>query len=471
MLFRSGAMLHDSGAHLPWGIVMPYISATTVPGPYVVPAYALEVTVAYTNKVATTPVRGAGRPQAVFAMERLLDRAARELHMDPAEIRRRNFIQASQMPYALGLTFRDGKPAIYDSGDYPAAQEKALALSHYAGFPQRQKEALEQGRYIGIGLGNYVEGTGLGPFEGVTVRIRENGRVQVQSGAAPHGQGHVTMLQQIVADQLNVPLAMIDVALGDTAVMAMGIGTFASRITANAGPSALLAATSVREKIIKLAARVLEANEADIVLDEGRAECATGNRRAIGFGDLVKIALGAPGFSLPAGESPGLETTSYFTPPQAAYCNGSHAVEVEVDSETGAVKILQYAVVHDSGKLLNPLIVDGQIQGAVAHGIGNALYEFMAYDSNAQPQTTSFADYLLPGAGEVPCVTASHIETPSPLNPLGVKGAGEGGTIPAAAAIAAAIENALSPLAVRIAETPVTPARLLQMIKAARGQR
>jgi carbon-monoxide dehydrogenase large subunit len=461
-----GTMLHDTGAYLPWGVVMPYIAATTVPGPYVLPAYELEVTVAYTNKVATTPVRGAGRPQAVFAMERLMDRAAKELFLDPAELRRRNLIGPSQMPYAVGLTFRDGKPVVYDSGDYPTVLEKALVLSAYGDFPRRQKEARADGRHIGIGIGSYVEGTGLGPFEGVTVRVLDDGKIAVQSGAAPQGQGHKTMLQQIVAQELGVAMDDIVVTLGDTAAIAMGVGTFASRITANAAPSALIACEVVRKKMLELAARALGAELTDLQLDDGKVEMKSGNRRAIAFGDLARIAQGFPGFSFAPGQIPGLEHTAYFTPPQAAYCNGTHVVEVEVDIETGAVRILNYAVAHDSGNLINPLIVDGQIQGGVAHGIGNALLEFMGYDANAQPLTVSFADYLLPGACDVPHVNAVHLETPSPLNPLGVKGAGEGGTIPAAAAIVAAIENALSPFGVRLTESPITPARIVAQLAA-----
>jgi carbon-monoxide dehydrogenase large subunit len=460
-----GTMLHDTGAYLPWGVVMPYIAATTVPGPYVLPAYELDVIVAYTNKVATTPVRGAGRPQAVFAMERLMDRAARELKLDPADIRRRNLIQPAQMPYAVGLTFRDGKPVIYDSGDYPAALEQGLSLSRYGDFPRRQKEARENGRHIGIGIGSYVEGTGLGPFEGVTVRVLDDGSVSVQSGAAPQGQGHQTMLQQIVADQLGVAMESIHVTVGDTAAIAMGVGTFASRITANAGPSALIAGQAVAKKILDLAARALDADVADLRLEGGKCEMKSGNRRSIGFGDLAKMSVGFPGFSFAPGQIPGLEHTAYFTPPQAAYCNGTHIAEVEVDIETGAVRILNYSVAHDSGTLINPLIVDGQIQGGVAHGIGNALLEFMAYDSNAQPLTTNFADYLLPGACDVPHIKALHLETPSPLNPLGVKGAGEGGTIPAAAAIVAAVENALSEFGVKLTDSPITPDRIVAALR------
>jgi carbon-monoxide dehydrogenase large subunit len=461
-----GTMLHDTGAYVPWGIIMPFIAAATMPGPYVLPAYRLDVTASYTNKVATTPVRGAGRPQAVFAMERLMDRAARELGLDPAALRRRNFIAPSQMPYAVGLTFRDGKPVVYDSGDYPACQAMALDLARYASFPRRQADARKAGRHIGIGIGNYVEGTGLGPFEGVTVRVLQDGRVSVRSGAAPQGQGHKTTLAQIIAERLGVAIDRISVTVGDTGAIAMGVGTFASRITANAGPSALIAADTVRGQIMALAARVLEADAADLALEDGKVEVTTGNRRAIGLGELARIAQGMPGFSLPAGQGPGLEHTAYFAPPQAAYCNGCHVVEVEVDSETGAVAILHYAVAHDSGTLVNPLIVDGQIDGAVAHGIGNALLEWMIYDENAQPLTMTLADYLLPGAGNVPRIERAHLETPSPLNPLGAKGAGEGGTIPAAAAIIAAVENALSPWGVSITDTPITPEKIVKLLGA-----
>jgi len=243
------------------------------------------------------------------------------------------------------------------------------------------------------------------------------------------------------------------------------VGTFASRITANAGPSALIAADTVRTRILQLAARVLETDEANLVLSDGKVEAKTGNRPAVTLSELARLAQGAPGFSLPKGEAPGLEHTAYFAPPQAAYCNGTHVAEVEVDIDTGAVEILRYSVAHDSGTLINPLIVDGQIQGGVAHGIGNALLERMLYDESAQPLTTTFADYLLPGATDVPRIAARHLETPSPLNPLGVKGAGEGGTIPAAAAIVAAIENALSPFGVTFQECPLTPARIVEALR------
>ena len=462
-----GSMIHDTGAYLPWGVVMPYIAATTVPGPYVVPAYDLAVTVAYTNKVPTTPVRGAGRPQAVFAMERLLDRAAGELGMDRAEIRQRNLIASAQMPYTVGLTFRDGKPVVYDSGDYPACVDAALRLSGYQTFRRRQRAAREQGRYIGLGIASYVEGTGLGPFEGVTLRVLQDGMIEVCSGAAPQGQGHRTMLQQIVADGLGVAIESVRVTLGDTAAIAMGVGTFASRITANAGPAAAIAAEAVRGKAVALAARILAADPAELTCEDGRIGTQTGNRPSITLGELAKISQGYPGFSLPPGETPGLEHTAWFAPPQAAYCNGTHVAEVEVDVETGGVHIFNYSVVHDSGTLINPLIVDGQIQGGVAHGIGNALLEWMGYGDDAQPLTTTFADYALPSSCSVPNIRAEHMETPSPLNPLGAKGAGEGGTIPVAAAIAAAIEDALSPFGVRISNSPVTSHGIVAALRVA----
>ncbi len=462
-----GRMLHDSGAFVPWGVILPYIAAVTVPGPYVVPAYRLETIVVLTNKVPTTPVRGAGRPQAVFAMERLLDRVARELQLDRAEVRRRNFITPEQMPYAVGLLFRDGKPLVYDSGDYPKTQQAALKLADYENFRERQRAALDQGRLIGIGLGNYVEGTGLGPFEGATVRVLPSGKVAVATGATNQGQGTRTTLSQIVAEQVGCRIEDIVMTIGDTAAIAQGIGAFASRQAVNAGCAAQIAGLAVRRQIVALAARALGVDESDIDLDDGQAIAATGNKPTIRFGELARLAQGIPGVSLPAGQAAGLQHTAYYTPSQAAYCSGTHVVEVEVDHMTGGVKILKYTVAHDSGRVINPLIVDGQVQGGVAHGIGNALFEWMQYDDNAQPLTTTFADYMLPMATDVPACIITHVETLNPLNPLGVKGAGEGGTIPAPAAIIAAIEDALSPFNVHFAATPLTPERIVAALRAA----
>jgi carbon-monoxide dehydrogenase large subunit len=462
-----GTLLHDTGAFVPWGIIMPYIAAATMPGPYVIPNYALDVTVALTNKVATTPVRGAGRPQAVFAMERLMDRAAQELELDPTEIRRRNFIQPEQMPYSVGLTFRDGKPLVYDSGDYPKAQSEALRLIDHAAFRRRQSKARTEGRFIGIGLANYVEGTGLGPYEGVTVRILPNGKIAVATGATNQGQGTRTTLAQIVADRLGCRFDDIVMTIGDTAAISQGVGAFASRQAVNAGSSAALAGAEVRTQVVKLAAQVLGVPADDIDVEDGMAIARQGNRQSVSFRDLARLAQGMPGFSLAPGQTPGLEHTAYFTPPQASYCSGTHVVEVEVDPMIGSVRIVDYAVAHDSGRIINPLIVDGQIQGGVAHGIGNALLEWMRYDENAQPLTTTFADYLIPMATDVPTCKIAHVESPSPLNPIGVKGAGEGGTIPAAAAIVAAVEDALAEFGVHFAECPLMPDRIVEALRRA----
>ena len=367
-----GKLLHDTGAYLPWGIVTPQISGTTMPGPYVLPSYDLEVVVAFTNKVPTTPVRGAGRPQAVFAMERLMDLAARELGVDRAEIRKRNFIQASQMPYPVGLIARDGSPVTYDSGDYPQCQSMALGAAGYRDFPNRQRVALQEGRYIGIGIANYVEGTGLEPFEGATVKILRSGRVTVSSGASPQGQGHQTTFAQICAEQLGVDPADITVTTGDTAAISMGIGTFASRITVNAGSSVFLAANEVCNRVLRLGARLLEAQESDLELSGGRVYVRGAGNTGISFAELAGQAEGIPGFSLAALPSPGLEATEYFTPSRSTYSNGTHVAEVEVDIITGQVRVVRFFVVNDCGRVVSPVIVEGQIQGGVAHGIGNA---------------------------------------------------------------------------------------------------
>jgi carbon-monoxide dehydrogenase large subunit len=461
------SMLHDTGAYLPWGIIVPFIASTTLPGPYVIPAYKIESTVALTNRVPTTVVRGAGRPQAVFAMERLMDRVARELKIDRIEVRARNIIKPEQMPYEPGLTFRDGKPMVYASGDFPKSQDRAVELSRYQDFRARQAKARSEDRYLGIGIGNYVEGTGLGPFEGVTIRILPNGKVSVATGATTQGQGTRTTLSQIVADRLGCRIEDIVMSAGDTATISQGIGAFASRQAINAGSSAMIAGDNVRQQVIAAASRALGIPESDIDVEDGRAFGKSGNKPSISFGDLARQAQGMPGFSFAPGQMPGLEHTAYFTPPQASYCNGTHVAEVEVDPMTGGVTILNYTVAHDSGNVINPMIVDGQVQGGLAHGVGNAMFEWMKYDDDANPLTTTFQDYLLPASCDVPGAAIEHVETPNPLNPLGVKGAGEGGTIPTPAAIIAAIEDALSPFGVRFADMPLTPERIVTALRGA----
>ena len=458
-------MIHDNGAYLQWGVILPYIGVTTTPGPYVVPAMDVDLKMVFTNKGPTSPVRGAGRPQAVFAMERILDKAAQMLSMDRARIREINFVQPEQMPYNVGFIYRDGKAMIYDSGDYPQCQQLALDKANYESFPKRKEKARTEGRHIGIGIANFVEGTGLGPFEGATVRIQQNGRVTILTAAAAQGQGHKTTFMQICADQLGIDLDLIDVIAADTNAISMGIGTFACRITVTTGNSVYLAAQNVRDKVYSLAAFLLQCETSDLEMSNGLVNVKGEPKRSKTFSDLARVSQGIPGFSFPKGVTNGLEDTQYFLPSQAAYCNGTAVVELEVDMDTGQIQILNYVMGHDSGKLINPLIVDGQVQGAVAHGIGNATLEWMRYDEQGQPITTNFGEYLLPASHDVPRVSVVHLETPSPLNPLGVKGAGEGGTIPAAAAIISAIENALDDAEIFLKDTPMTPQRLFDILR------
>jgi carbon-monoxide dehydrogenase large subunit len=462
--FRDGVVF-DTGAYVPWGIVEPWITATTIPGPYKLPAFQVNMQVVYTHKVPVTPVRGAGRPQAVFAIERMLDLAARELHLDPAEIRRRNFIQPQEMPFPMGLVYRDGAPVTYDSGDYPACLSKAQELIGYDAFRREQSEARREGRYLGVGVAAYVEGTGLGPYEGAIVQVEASGKVLVTTGATPQGQGHVTTMAQIAADELGISVNDVSVITGDTGAIPFGIGTFASRIAVNAGNSVAMAAREVREKALAIAANLLEANKDDLELADGNVFARGVPAKFVSLGTLALTAAGArPGFTLPPGVQPGLQATHYFSPSQAAYASGAHAITVAVDLRTGDVKILNYAVAHDCGRVINPMIVDGQVQGGVAHGIGNCFYEELVYDDDGQLLNASFMDYLLPTANEVPTAKVAHVEVVCPLNPLGVKGAGEGGTIPSAAAFAAAVEDALAPFGVTITEVPLSPEKVRRLL-------
>ncbi len=461
-------MTHDKGAFMPHGTILPHISCTTVPGPFIIPAYKIDCHVMLTNKPPVAPVRGAGRPQAVFAMERIMDAAAAKLGLDRAEIRKRNLIPAEAMPYSMGLTFRDGKPLTYDSGNYPQLLKQVMDASDYDGFEKRKAEALKQGRYIGIGIASAIEGTGLGPFEGATVRIGPSGTVTLLTGAAAQGQGHVTTFAQICAEKFGIQPSDVRVVAADTAVIANGTGTFASRQAVNAGSSTHLAAIQVREKVLQIASFILEASPGDIELAGGNA-IVKGTDKKISFKDISRAVTGQSGYALPKGIEPGLESTRYFSPEQAAYSSNTHIAEVEVDIETGGVKVTGYWIAHDCGVVINPLVVQGQVQGGLAHGIGNALLEWMHYDPDTcQPLTTTLADYLLPTADMVPKAEISHVVSPSPLNPIGVKGAGEGGTIPAPAAIISAIEHALSPFGVHLTQAPVPPHHLVDHINKGR---
>jgi len=462
-----GRLLHDLGAYALQDVNLPYNSASTLTGPYAIPAFAMEVAVTLTNKVPVSSVRGAGYPQASFVMERLMDIAAHELGLDRAELRRRNLIPAAKMPYTKPLKTRAGATVVYDSGDYPACQAAVIAAVDWDAFPARQAAARAQGRLIGLGLAHAMKGTGRGPFESAVVRIAPSGRISVYTGAAAMGQGLKTALAQICASELGVAPDAVQVISGDTATVPVGLGGFASRQTVTAGSSVLLAARAVARKARKLASHVLEVAEDDLELVDGRLRVAGAHQLSVPLGELARILQGAPGYGFPPGMEPGLQDSSYFRTDALAYANACHAAEVEVDAETGEVRILRYVALQDSGTLVNPLIVDGQVHGGIAHGVGNALLEWMGYDDASQPLTTSFADYLLPTAPTFPMFETQYQQTPSPLNPLGAKGAGEVGTIPAAAAVISAVEDALRPYGVRITRCPVTPALLREMIEQA----
>ena len=464
-----GAFIHDHGAYTARGVNLGANSAETVTLPYEVPAYRMTVRLALTNKVPVTPVRGAGHPQGTFAMERLLDRVARELGLDRAEVRRRNLIPAEKMPYTKQLQTRGGIQVVLDSGDYPRCQEEACLRAGWSAFRARQERALGEGRYLGIGLANFVKGTGRGPFEGVTVRIGPSGRIQVYSGATAMGQSTRTMLAQIVADQLGGDLANITVTTGDTDGIAIGIGGSNSRQTVTAGSSAHLAARRVRQKALRVAAWLLKVSEQDLEIVGAEVRVKGQPARTIGLGRVAHAVAGTPGYSMPGEVEPGMEATEYFVLDEMAYAAGSAVAEVEVDVDTGKVRLLRYVIAHDCGRILHPLIVDGQILGGVAHGIGNALYERMAFDADAQPLTTNLGEYLLVSAPEMPPVEIIHQESPSPLNPLGVKGVGECGVVPAPAAILSAVEDALAPFGVHVTQAPLFPAELVALIHEARA--
>lgn len=460
--------LYDAGAYIPYGLIVPIVAGTTLPGPYRIPNYHCEFTAIFTNKTSVSPYRGAGRPHGVFVMERLLDRVAREIQVDRAEVRRRNLIQPSQFPYDVGLIYQDNAPLRYDSGNYPACLDRALEIIRYAEWPVRQRVFRSQGRYLGLGVACYVEGTGIGPYEGCRITVEPSGKVFVATGVGTQGQGHMTSFAQIAADALGVTPRDVAVYTGDTGLFNWGTGTFASRAATVAGNAVALAAQAVREKARVVAAKLLEAPAEEIELEGGRVFVRGVPARSLSLGE-VALAANPLRFAMPPEwEGPGLEAIRYFTPAQGTFSNGVHACVVEVDPETGMLTIPRYVVVHDCGRVINPMILDGQIHGGVAQGLGGVFWEKLAYDGQAQPLSTSFMDYLIPTSAEVPPFEIEHVETPSPLNPLGVKGAGEAGVIPVAAAVAQAIEDALEPFDVRIAEMPLSPNRLRQLIAEAR---
>lgn len=471
-----GRLMHDQGAYAPHSVTVPYNSASSVLGPYVLPAYDLDVHVMRTNKPPVIPVRGAGYQQGTYVIERLLDRVAERLGIDRLEIRRRNLIGSGRMPYETGLKNRAGHPVIYDSGDYAACQDKAVAAADLAGFEERQKAARREGRYLGIGFAHGVKCTGRGPFESAMVRVTPTGLVNVYTGAAAMGQGTGTTLAQICADRLGVGFDDVNVVCGDTAFVEYGLGAFGSRQTMVAGSAVEEAARQVRAKAIEVARQILgseldppRSNEAkDLTVGDGAVHVPGRPDLSIPLSRIAEQLRGAAGYAFPDDVGVGLEATHHFRTDLMAYANAFHICEVEVETETGHVRVLRYLSVQDSGRIVNPLTAEGQVCGGIVHGLGNALFEHMRYDDEGQPLTTTFADYLLPTATEVPNVACLFHETLSPLNPMGMKGVGEVSIIPVTAAVASAVENALAPFEVQINMSPINPVHLLEKIEAAR---
>jgi aerobic carbon-monoxide dehydrogenase large subunit len=462
-----GTLLHDHGAYTARGLTVPQGAVAAMSLAYVVPAFRMDVKAVLTNKVPVTPVRGAGQPQGIFVMERLLDRAARELNIDRAEIRRRNLVPAESMPFKKGFVTRGGVPVVLDSGDYPACQADALERAGWRDFSGRQQLARAEGRYLGIGLANFVEATGRGPYEQACVRISVSGMIEVATGAAAMGQSTKTMIAQIVAEQLGGAMERVVVTAGDSGKVSMGFGGFNSRQAVMAGSSAHVAAVKVREKVLLAASHMLEVDSSDLDIEGDHVIVKGVSEMKMSLMHIARTMAGAPGFVLPGNLPPGLNATENVVIDAMTYGNGTAVAEVEVDIKTAAVKVTRIVFVHDAGKLINPMIANGQVVGAIAHGIGNALYEWMGYDEEGQPVTTTLADYLLVTASEMPKLDLAHRESPTPLNPLGVKGIGESGVLPIPAAIASAVEDALLPFGIRIRQFPIRPRDLSEMLETA----
>ncbi|GAA4283245.1 xanthine dehydrogenase family protein molybdopterin-binding subunit [Brevibacterium daeguense] len=469
---------HDNGAYLPYGVIVPLNTSTHILGPYDLPDYRVEYYSLYTNTVIVTPYRGAGRPQAAYLMERTMDAVADYLGRDRTEVRRRNFVR--EFPHPIGLTMQDGREGIYDSGDYDTSLDKLKALVGWDDFADYRREAEAAGRRVGLGIGCYVESTGAGPYEGGHIEIETTGRVNVATGLTSQGQAHQTVLAQIVADELGVPIEMVSVTTGDTRKMGYSVGTWGSRGAVMSGNAVHLTAKKVKQKALAVAGRSLEVDPADLEIVDGivrvkgdpKAQMplamvsVLSNPLRYAFDDTARAATQFAGkqdeTKPPIAESdkPGLEDSDFYSPVRSTFASGMHAAIVETDPETADIRILRYCVVHDCGPMINPMVVEGQVHGGVAQGVGGALYEKMAYDSSGQLLNASFMDFLMPFAAEVPEIETDHLETPSPLNPLGIKGAGEAGTIPVSAVIASAVEDAEG---FPITRMPISPPELWEL--------
>jgi carbon-monoxide dehydrogenase large subunit len=457
--------VRDHGAYLAAGEVVTRNTINHLPGPYRIPHLAVTASNVVTHGVFGAAYRGSGRPEASFVLERLLDRGARALGLDPAELRRRNMVRADEMPYRTGLVYRDGTPVAYDPADYGASFERLLEEFDYAGWRRRQAETRGGARPVGVGLATYVQGTGVGPFESADVRIDAAGAVHVRIGVSSQGQSHETTMAQIAAAELGVDPERVFVVAADTTLLPFGNGTGGSRVAANAGPAVARTAREVAGRARVVAAEMLECAAADVVLAGGRAHVAGLPQRGVALGDLARAAVRSK--TLLREARPGLAFCGYFAPETVTFAFGAQACAVEVDVETGRIRILRYRAVHDCGRAINPAVVDGQLHGGLAGGIGTALTEALLYDEDGQLLTGSLMDYAIPLAADLPAFETESLAFPSARNELGIKGVGESAIIAPAAAIANAVEDALAARGADVLEVPITPARLWTALRGA----
>ena len=448
---------------------IPTLTGLMLSGPYKIPAIQMDLVGVFTNKTPTDAYRGAGRPEATYLLERMMDRIAQDLGLDPAAVRSKNLVKTSQFPYstATGLT--------YDSGNYQKALKVALEEAGYEKLRKEQARLRKQGRYLGIGLSTYVEICALGPspampaggWESATVRLAPTGKVTILTGVSPHGQGQETSFTQIACDRLGVRPEDVVVTHGDTSVVQYGIGTFGSRATAVGGTAVWLCLERIREKARKFAAMLLEVKPDRVVIDgatysvKGKPKLST---------TIEKIALAAyTAKKLPKGETPGLEATEFFEPANFTFPFGAHIAVVEVDGETGDIRWRRYVAVDDCGKVINPMLVDGQVHGGIAQAMGQALWEEVVYDESGQILTGSLMDYAVPKAGFLPHFDTYRTETPTNVNPMGVKGVGEAGTIGCTPAVVNAVVDALAPFGVSHIDMPLRPEKIWRVIRERRA--
>jgi carbon-monoxide dehydrogenase large subunit len=459
------ALLTNTGAYLQrLTLVEPFIGAAMLRGPYRIPNFAYSSAVVISNKTPMNPFRGVGHVQAAFVMERIVDMIARERGLDPAEVRLRNMLTPDDLPLPRGVANVLAGEVIYDCGDYPECLRRALAATGVEQFRAEQERLRAEGRYVGLGIGCFVEEVSLGPYESGSVRVEPSGKVVVLTGTCSSGQGHNTVFSQIAADELGVSMDDVIVLQGDTDVIRSGVGTYASRSAGVGGAAVRRAGRVLKEKILAVAEQLLEARAEDLRLEGGAVSVAGSPDRRLPLGEVAQAV--APGRPLPPGiDSYGLEATDIFHPETNAFAYATHVAVVEVDIDTGVVTPLRHIVVEDSGTLINPLLVDGQVQGGIALGLGGALLEEIVYDEDGQPQNASFMDYLIAGVDNMPEIVIEHMSIPTPLNPDGIKGVGEGGAVGSPAAIANAVADALSPFGVEITETPITPARVYRLLR------